>query len=62
MSLQRLPAWLFKSVVIKYGGPLLYLRSRPFFVGLILGQFVTVGVWYGIDFLVGGSHNPVMSF
>ena len=54
--------WLFKSVVIKYGGPLLYLRSRPFFVGLILGQFVTVGVWYGIDFLVGGSHNPVMSF
>ncbi len=55
-------AWLFKSVVIKFGGPQLYLRSRPFFLGLILGQFVTAGVWFGIDYLVGGSHNHVMSF
>jgi hypothetical protein len=55
-------AWVIKSVVIKYGGPQSYLRSRPFFLGLILGQFVTTGIWYGIDFLVGGSHNPVMIF
>jgi hypothetical protein len=52
-------AWLLKSVVIRYGGPQLYLRSRPFFLGLILGQFVTAGIWYGIDYLVGGSHNQV---
>ena len=55
-------AWLIKSVVIKYGGPQLYMRSRPFFLGLILGQFVTAGVWYGIDYLVGGSYNQVMTF
>ena len=55
-------AWIIKSVVIKYGGSQLYLRSRPFFLGLILGQFVTTGIWYGIDFLVGGSHNQVMTF
>jgi hypothetical protein len=55
-------AWLIKSVVIKYGGPQLYLRSRPFFLGLILGQFVTAGIWYGIDYLVGGSYNQVMTF
>ena len=55
-------AWLIKSVVIRYGGPQLYLRSRPFFLGLILGQFVTAGVWYAIDYRLGGSHNPVMSF
>jgi len=39
-------ARLFKSAVIKYGGP----------------QFVTAGIWYGIDFLVARSHNPVMGF
>ena len=55
-------AWAIKSVVMKYGGIQLYLRSRPFFMGLILGQFVTAGVWYGIDYLAGGSFNPVMTF
>ncbi len=55
-------AWLIKSMVIRYGGPQLYRRSRPFFLGLILGQFVTAGVWYGIDYLVGGSYNQVMTF
>ncbi len=55
-------AWAIKSVVMKYGGIQLYLHSRPFFMGLILGQFVTAGVWYGIDYLVGGSFNPVMTF
>ncbi len=55
-------AWLIKSVVIKYGGSHLYMRSRPFFLGLILGQFVTAGVWYGIDYVAGGNHNSVMSF
>jgi hypothetical protein len=55
-------AWLIKTVVIKYGGSQLYMRSRPFFLGLILGQFVTAGVWYVIDYVVGGSHNSVMGF
>ena len=55
-------AWLIKSVVLRYGGPGLYLRTRPFFLGLILGQFVTAGVWYVIDHLNGTSGNPVMSW
>ena len=55
-------AWLLKTLVIRYGGPTLYLKTRPFFLGLILGQFVTAGVWYAIDHFTGTSGNSVMSW
>ena len=55
-------AWAIKSIVLKYGGPQLYLKTRPFFLGLILGQFGTAGLWYFIDFLTGSSGNVVMSW
>jgi hypothetical protein len=53
-------AWLIKTVVIKYGGPGLYLRTRPLFLGLIVGQFATAGVWYVVDYFTGASGNWVM--
>ena len=55
-------AWVIKSVVMKYGGVALYTRTRPFFMGLILGQFLTAGIWYAIDYALGGSYNDVLSF
>jgi hypothetical protein len=55
-------AWFIKTAVLKYGGPSLYLRTRPFFLGLILGQFVTAGVWYAIDYFAGSSGNSVMGW
>jgi hypothetical protein len=27
-------AWLLKAMILRYGGPRLYLRLRPFFLGL----------------------------
>ena len=53
-------AWLIKTVVLKYGGPPLYVKTRPFFLGLILGQFVSAAVWYVIDYLTGTRGNHVM--
>lgn len=53
-------AWLCKGLVLRYGGPVLYLRTRPLFMGLILGQFVTAGLWYAIDYWAGESGNAVM--
>ena len=53
-------AWLIKTVVLKYGGVTLYMKTRPFFMGLILGQFVTAGAWYVIDYFTGTSGNAVM--
>ena len=53
-------AWVIKGVVLKYGGPKLYIKTRPLFMGLILGQFATCGVWYVIDFFTGTTGNWVM--
>ena len=36
--------------------------DQTFFLGLILGQFVTAGVWSAIDHFTGTSGNSVMSW
>lgn len=42
-------AWLFKVLILKYGGVKLFRRFRPFFFGLILGQFGAAGLWTVVD-------------
>ena len=32
-------AWMFKSLFLRYGGMSMYGKARPFFLGLILGEF-----------------------
>ena len=46
-------AWLVKVIVLRVGGISLYRRTRPFFLGMILGAFATAGVWLVIDYLTG---------
>ena len=53
---------LIKSVVLRYGGPMLYRRTIPFFLGLILGEIVTAGCWLVIDFFTGAQGNVLGSF
>lgn len=50
-------AWLFKSVILKYGGPRLYRDARPLFLGLILGEILGAGAWLILDFLTGHTDN-----
>ena len=52
-------AWLVKLLVMKYGGPRLFRRARPFFLGMILGQFSIAGIWLIIDFFTGMTDNVV---
>jgi hypothetical protein len=40
-----LVAWLLKSLVIRYGGMPLFARLRPFFLGLIFGEFSCATLW-----------------
>jgi len=55
-------AFLLKSTVLKYGGPTLYRRTLPFFLGLILGEIVPAGLWLIVDFYTGMSGNILGSF
>lgn len=52
-------AWLIKLAVLKYGGPWLFRATRPFFIGLIVGQFVAAGAWLAIDYFTGMTDNVV---
>jgi hypothetical protein len=38
-------AWTAKSLILRYGGMKLYRQARPFFLGMILGEFFMALVW-----------------
>ncbi len=52
-------AWVLKSIVLKYGGAMLYKQLRPFFLGLILGHVSVAGFWLIIDYFTGVTGNIV---
>lgn len=52
-------AWLIKVLVLKYGGVKLYLKTRPFFIGMILGYFTPGGFFLVIDHFTGMTWNII---
>ena len=52
--------WLVKSALLRYGGMRAYQSLRPFFVGLIIGQFAMNVLWLGLDKLTG--HTGISLF
>jgi len=51
--------WLIKLTLIEFGGLQLFLKARPFFLGLILGHFTGAGLAAFIDyfFFLGQGHS-----
>ena len=51
-------AWSAKTVILRFGGLELYRRAAPFFIGLILGQWIGVGISFVVDllFFYGDGH------
>ena len=45
--------WLCKVLAIRYGGIKFYRQALPFFMGLILGDYVTASVWTLIGWALG---------
>lgn len=50
-------AWGIKALVMKFGGASLYRKTRPFFVGIIVGEAVCLGMWSIIDYFTGKVGN-----
>ena len=51
--------WLFKMIILKYGGVKAYRAGRPFFLGLVLGQISCAGMWMIIDSITGMVGNYI---
>ena len=51
-------AWVSKSAIMRYGGVRAYRTARPFFMGLIAGYFLGVGISYCVDIVwfMGDGH------
>ena len=45
--------WLAKWIVLRYGGITLFRRLRPFFLGMVLGQVSSAGLWMAVDLIAG---------
>jgi len=45
--------WLFKTLILRYGGVNLYRTALPFFIGLVLGDY-TVSCLWALYFLAAG--------
>jgi hypothetical protein len=45
--------WIFKGLVLRYGGRALYQRMIPFFLGLTLGGLAAPVCWGFIAYVFG---------
>jgi len=51
--------WLAKAIITRYGGAVSYRKALPFFVGLVMGEFVVGSLWCIIGAVLG---MPVYHF
>ncbi len=54
-----LVGWTAKASVMKYGSVKTYRRLRPFFLGLVLGEYSAAGLWLVIDAITGRTGHRV---
>ena len=57
MAFNAFLAWTIKGPILRFGGVSLYRRVRPFFLGLILGQFTDYGLFWIVDGFAGMIGN-----
>jgi len=44
--------WIAKVIILRFGGLKFYRKSLPFFLGLLLGQFISGGTWTIIGVII----------
>jgi len=55
-------AWAAKSLVLRYGGPALYRRALPFFLGLVVGDLINGGLFTTMGFFIEGMQVYPMNW
>ncbi len=45
--------WLLKALLLRYGGLSAFRLWRPFFLGLLIGEYLAAGIWLVIDYSCG---------
>jgi len=45
--------WIAKSVLLRYGTAKTYDRAKPFFMGLVVGEFVAGAIWLVVSQITG---------
>ncbi|MBI2503221.1 MAG: hypothetical protein HYW07_08300 [Candidatus Latescibacteria bacterium] len=54
-------AWAAKSTIMRFGGFDLYRKATPFFIGLIAGHFLGVGISFIVDVIFfPGTGHPIL--
>ena len=48
-----LVGWMAKSVLLHYGSAKTYDRAKPFFMGLVVGEFVAAAIWLVVSHFTG---------
>lgn len=48
-----LVGWLMKMVLMRYGSGRVYRKARPFFLGLVVGEFLAAGIWVIVSAVTG---------
>jgi hypothetical protein len=47
--------WCVKRLLLRYGGAAAFRRARPFFIGLIVGEMLSAGLWMFVGLCTGGA-------
>ena len=47
--------WILKTLIVRYGGIKAYRQALPFFLGLILGDYVAASLWSIVGWILGTS-------
>jgi hypothetical protein len=54
--------WIIKSAVMRFFGAKLYRQLLPGFLGLIMAEFFSAGLWSVIDFICAKRGHEIFSF
>ena len=57
MFLSIFIGWLMKSLLLRHGGLRVYRNARPFFLGLILGEYTMGGIWLIVGLIVKRGYH-----